>query len=178
MSSQASWARFICRCVQVSPCNEFACTGQLTLFVGFYACGFGNLPSCLCGETLAFGGSPLLTFLFLSLFRFAMRGLFGRQKLTCLAFGRRGPDRLPDADRRAQQEDAGQHRSGRQHGPIPPGELAEAIRGRWRTGVDRLVVQVALQVHRQPVGRLVPPIAVLLQRLHHDPVELAAHDAR
>ena len=28
---------------------------------------------------------------------------------------------------------------------------------------------------RQRPGRLVPPVAVLLQRLHHDPVQLAAH---
>ena len=36
----------------------------------------------------------------------------------------------------------------------------------------RLVRQVPEDVGREAVGRLVPPGAVLLQRLHHDPVEV------
>ena len=39
-------------------------------------------------------------------------------------------------------------------------------------------VQVTPQVGRQAVRRLVPPGAVLLQRLHHDPVQLAPHQTR
>ena len=59
--------------------------------------------------------------------------------------------------------------------PVPPGELPQPIPGRRRAGLHRLVGQVALEVARQAVGRLVSPVAVLLQRLHHDPVQLAAH---
>ena len=46
---------------------------------------------------------------------------------------------------------------------VPPGELAEAIPRRRRAGLHRLVVQVALDVGRQAVGRLVAAVAVLLQ---------------
>ena len=37
-------------------------------------------------------------------------------------------------------------------------------------------VRYRTHVGREVAGRLVPPRAVLLQRLHHDPVELAAHE--
>ena len=61
---------------------------------------------------------------------------------------------------------------------VPPGELAEAVPRRRRARLHRLVVQVALHVRREAVGRLVAAVAVLLQRLHHDPVQLAAHQLR
>ena len=50
-----------------------------------------------------------------------------------------------------------------QHHPVLAGELPQAIAGRRRTGLHRLVGQVALHVRRQAVGRLVAPVAVLLQ---------------
>ena len=43
---------------------------------------------------------------------------------------------------------------------------------------DRPVVKVALHVGGEAVGRLVAAVAVLLQALHHDPVQLAAHQLR
>ena len=58
---------------------------------------------------------------------------------------------------------------------VPPHELPQPVAGRRRAGLHRLVGQVALHVRRQAVGRLVAAVAVLLQRLHHDPVQLAAH---
>ncbi len=57
---------------------------------------------------------------------------------------------------------------------VPPGELAETVAGRGRTGQDRLVAQVPLDVGRKAVGRFVAPRAVLFQGLHHDPVQIAA----
>ena len=42
----------------------------------------------------------------------------------------------------------------------------------------RLVGQVALHVHGEAGGRLMPPAAVLLHRLHHDPVQFTAHQLR
>ena len=66
------------------------------------------------------------------------------------------------------------HQGRRQDRPfVPPHELPQPVAHRRRTGQHRLVGQVTLQVHRQPVGRLVAPVAVLLQRLHHDPVQVA-----
>ena len=61
---------------------------------------------------------------------------------------------------------------------MPADELAEAIAGRRRACLHRLVGQVALYVARQAVGCLVTPAAVLLQALHDDPVELAPHQLR
>ena len=58
-----------------------------------------------------------------------------------------------------------------------PHELLQAIRRARRRGEHRLAGQVALDVHRQPVRGLVAARAVLLERLHDDPVELAAQDA-
>src|SRR6059036_901505 len=44
----------------------------------------------------------------------------------------------------------------------------------WRVGDDRLIAEVALNVHRKTIGGLVTARAVLVQRLHHDPVQVAA----
>ena len=44
----------------------------------------------------------------------------------------------------------------------------------WRrmAGLDRLVVQITLQVAGQAVGRFVPAASILVQRLHDDPIKL------
>ena len=55
--------------------------------------------------------------------------------------------------------------------------FAEPIPGRRRARLHRPVGQVPHHVGGEVVGRLVPPPSVLLQRLHHDPVELAPHGA-
>ena len=89
-------------------------------------------------------------------------------------FGPRRPDGLPGADGGARHERHGDNSCGRQRHAVPSSVLREPIPGRRRAGLDRLVGQVAHQVSRKPVGRLVSPGAVLLQALHHDPVELAA----
>ena len=60
---------------------------------------------------------------------------------------------------------------------VPAGQLPQPIAGRGRAGLHRLVRQVALEVAGEAVGRLVAAAAVLLQRLHHDPVQLAAHQS-
>ena len=54
----------------------------------------------------------------------------------------------------------------------------KSVDGRRRPGLDRLVGQVPLEVAGQVVGRRIPPVAVLLQRLHRDPVELSADQPR
>ena len=85
--------------------------------------------------------------------------------------------RFQQAQRRA--DDSGnqcqEYQADRHHRAlVPPHELPQPVRRRRRTGQHRLVVQVALDVGGEAVGRLVAPGAVLLQRLHHDPVQLAA----
>ena len=53
--------------------------------------------------------------------------------------------------------------------------FAKPIRDRRGTGENRLVGQMPLDVHREADGRLVPARAILLERLHHDPVQVAPH---
>ena len=89
-----------------------------------------------------------------------------------LLLGPRRPDHLPTADQHAGQEN---HDDGRRRPKadfVPPNRLLKLIQpARW-PGHHRLQVQVTLQVRRQTVGRLVAPRPVLLQRLHHNPVQI------
>ena len=62
--------------------------------------------------------------------------------------------------------------------PVPPHELPQPVGRRRRAGRDRLVVEEPLDVVGQADGRLVPPLPLLRQRLHHDPVEVAPHQPR
>src|SRR5262245_44597172 len=61
---------------------------------------------------------------------------------------------------------------------MPADKLAEPVRGRRRTRVYWLVRQVTLHVGGEGAAALVATVSVLLQRLHHDPVQLAAHQLR
>src|SRR5260221_107860 len=47
------------------------------------------------------------------------------------------------------------------------------VRAAWRASRNNLVLQIALNVHRQPERSLVSPCAVLLQGLYHNPVQIA-----
>jgi len=57
-------------------------------------------------------------------------------------------------------------------------ELVELVDGTRRARDDRLVSQVPPDVHDQAVGGLVSPGAILLHRLHHDPVQIASKLAK
>ncbi len=65
------------------------------------------------------------------------------------------------------------HRRRRHPGPVPPDELPQPVGRRRRTGGDGLVVEEPLEVVRQADGRGIPPVPLLGQRLHHDPVQIA-----
>ena len=86
--------------------------------------------------------------------------------------------RLPGEGDGADEERRGDRRGRQDTHPVAPHELPEAVGGARRRGDDRLAGQVALDVHREGVRRRVAPLPVLLQRPHHDPVELAADDGR
>jgi hypothetical protein len=58
---------------------------------------------------------------------------------------------------------------------VAPHELPEAVPPARRTGLDRLVLEVPLDVPGQSARRLVAARAILLERPHHDPVQLAPH---
>ncbi len=52
-------------------------------------------------------------------------------------------------------------------------EPVQTVRGARPSGQDRLELQVPADILGQTAGRLVPPDAVLLQGLHHDPIQIA-----
>ena len=75
--------------------------------------------------------------------------------------------------------DAGQQRhgdggSGSEPELVPSHEAREQIAGARRTGHDRLILQMPAEVGGEAVGGFVAAAAVFLERLHHDPVEVAA----
>ena len=59
---------------------------------------------------------------------------------------------------------------------ISAGEFAKAIPGRWRACLHRLIDQIALHVAGHATGGVVAPGSIFFHRLHHDPVQLAAHE--
>ena len=58
---------------------------------------------------------------------------------------------------------------------IPPCKLPQPIAGPGRRRLDRFVAQMPLDVPRQTAGRVIAPGPILVQALHHDPVQIAAH---
>ena len=67
-----------------------------------------------------------------------------------------------------------EHQAGGDHrAAVLPHELPQPVGPARRGGQHRLVRQVPQDVGREAVRRLVTPGAVLLQRLHHDPVEVS-----
>jgi hypothetical protein len=73
------------------------------------------------------------------------------------------------------EEEDGHEYQGCQRTLVAPGKLADPIPQRGRTGRHGLIAEVAGDVLGQAVGRLVAAGAVFLQALHHDPVQLTAH---
>ena len=90
----------------------------------------------------------------------------------CLARPR-WPDGLPGADARGGHEHRRHQGGGGEGGLVAPPGLLQPVSSARRPGDDGFVVQVPLEVRRQAVGRLVAAGAVLLQALHHDPVQVA-----
>ena len=82
------------------------------------------------------------------------------------------------ADRRSEQQEGGEGSDRDQCRAVLAGELPQLVRRRRRAGLDGVAGEVPLDVAGEAVGGLVPPGAVLVQRLHHDPVELAADQLR
>ncbi len=86
-------------------------------------------------------------------------------------------NRLPRGHSGTHQQGHRNHRGSCQCRLISACKLAKPITGGRRTRHDRLVVQVMLDILGKLAGRLVTPSTILLHRLHHDPVELAADHA-
>ena len=61
---------------------------------------------------------------------------------------------------------------------MSPYEFRKSVSRAGRTGQDRLIVEVPLDFQGHTVGGFVAAVAVLVQALHHDPVEIATELAR
>ena len=89
-----------------------------------------------------------------------------------VTLGAPGVDGLPGADGDTEEQHCrGGCGRGRGH-PIPANEFVEAINRARRAGQDRFLIQIPFEVPRQAVGRFVAAVPVLLQTLHHDPIEV------
>ena len=84
-------------------------------------------------------------------------------------------EKHPGGDAQANDE-RGEHRTGRHENQfVSSHQFLESVKVARRTGHHRFIVQMALNVRGQAVGRFVTAGAVFFQRLHHDPVQVAAH---
>ncbi len=132
---------------------------------------------------LGFGGDRLVS-LFVgqgTLFGFRVAGPLGVDlgdsfAIGTLAFSDASAVSLPHAPRGT--DDPGEEREqdktrGDYLAFVPLDEFFQAVSAAGRAGLDDLVGEIALDVAGEAVGRLVAPGAVFLERLHHDPVELA-----
>ena len=98
----------------------------------------------------------------------------GLQLLGQQTLGFRGPVSLCGRDTPTDDQGQADGRRGEYDRLITADELSESIDPGWRTGFDRFVVQIPLDVPGQSRRGFVTPCAFLLQRLHYDPVQLAA----
>ena len=58
-------------------------------------------------------------------------------------------------------------------GPVFPNQFCHAVCRGGCASQHGLVVQVTPHVCRKAIGRFVPASSILLQALHHDPVQIA-----
>jgi len=59
---------------------------------------------------------------------------------------------------------------------VSPRKLPQPIAQAGRARLHRLIIQIALHVGGKGAGRLLAPVAVFLQALHDDPVQLLAQE--
>lgn len=91
--------------------------------------------------------------------------------------GDRRANRLPGAEDNSPHEGQGNERGSAQSRAVPPRKLAEPIDHGGGTRLHGLIRKVSLDIARQPVGRLVPPGAIFLQRFHRDPIQIPPKDS-
>ncbi|MEX2114327.1 MAG: hypothetical protein WD845_14130 [Pirellulales bacterium] len=125
---------------------------------------------------LGFGRARDVDLVALVLGDLSMSRFLGPRRLGHL-LGVRGANGLRDARDGADGYRREHEHRRRQRDAIAARKLAKTVCRRRPARLDRLVAQVPLDVACQVAGRRVAPRAVLLQRFHHDPIEIAAHRA-
>ena len=88
-----------------------------------------------------------------------------------------GRDRLPGAHHDSQHQRRHYHRPGAEGQLVAPNQFLEPINIARRTGPDRLLVQMPLEVPGQTVHGLIAARPVLLQAFHDNPVQVPPHRA-
>ena len=82
------------------------------------------------------------------------------------------PHGLSDAECQTNDKRKSDDASSRESESVPAGQLAEPIPRRGGTCLDRLLRQEPADIGREAAGRLITPPAILLKRLHDDPIQL------
>ena len=125
----------------------------------------GRIRKSARGQLFRLGPQPLLLFISARLFRF----LSAQVRLSAgYLFSEQRPSRRAQADYQREENDS----AGGKSELVPPHQFLQPICRARRTGHNRFVVEKPLEVHRQTVGSLVAAGAILLQALHHYPVEV------
>ena len=93
----------------------------------------------------------------------------------CLLTEAPGANGLPGAGHDAQNQRQRHKRRCGEGEPVPLSQFLDPVKRARRTRDHRLVIEVPLNVGGQTVGRFVSARAILFQTLHHDPVQVAAH---
>ena len=127
--------------------------------------GLGLLPKTGLIRARRVGLLPLLGFFGLCRNRQCLR-------CQCLAFGVLGSHRLPSRGDDAQKKGPEDDGSGGKRDFVPANRLLDPVSRRGRTRHHRLVVQVSFEIRRQTGRSIVTPGPVLLQTLHHNPIQI------
>ena len=108
--------------------------------------------------------------------RFASQ-LFGRlSRSICVSSAMARLNGEEAGDDGGEREQRDEHRHAQHESSILASEFLDAIEGRWGACFDRFVSEVSLDVACQRAGGFIASVAVLLQGLHDDPVEVASED--
>ena len=90
-------------------------------------------------------------------------------------FGMGGPGCLPEARPGGAKQGHRHHCRGRQSRPVPSHKFFQLITQRRRNRADRFLPEIILEILRQRGCGFVAPAPILLQCLHHDPIQFPAH---
>src|SRR6185295_8046768 len=82
---------------------------------------------------------------------------------------------LPSGETQTDHKSGRDGAAGGEHEFVPANEFLEPVEFARRSRHYRFAVQKTPHVHRETIGRLVTARAILLQALHHDPVQVTAN---
>ena len=102
-----------------------------------------------------------------------LRGLSDMTQAALFPLGPCGANGLPGAHDDARDQHGGNRADSGKGSAMAARKFFELVKPRRWTGDDGLVIEVTLDVFGKGNGAFVPSGAILLQRLHHDPIQVA-----